>query len=98
MTEPSAVERWLADRLAEEEAAAVSMPEPARHRRIVTVLRQYCVHIAAQLEASQVTGVDNPIGAAFMLVAPIWEDHPEYAPSDWFPRMLSLPGPGSSAT
>lgn len=74
-------------RLADEARAADSMPDPAKYRRIVDVLRTVAGQVVGHLEANDLEPTDNPIAAGLLVPASVWSDHPDFDPESWFPRM-----------
>lgn len=77
-------------RLTDEEHAAAAMADMQKHLRIVDALRAMCVSVVNQLEVHNLDPTDNPLAAGLMIPANVWCDHPDFAPVEWFPRMVGL--------
>lgn len=75
-------------RLADEAKAAGSMPDPAKHRRIVDALAAMAFSVVNQLKSSGVALTDNPLAAGLLVPASVWSDHPDFTPRAWFPKMI----------
>ena len=83
----STIVEFIEERLKDEAAAAESMPDPAKHRRIVDALAMMSVPIVEHLEARNLPPTDNPLAAGLLVIAQVWTEHPDFDAQRWFPRM-----------
>lgn len=83
---PSIVD-FVDARLDEESQAASAMPDPAKYRRMIDALRTVSGQVVAHLESNSLDPTDNPVAAGLLVPAQIWSEHPDFTPTEWFPRM-----------